>query len=209
MKTSTTTNQLAAPSNTRRLVTIAVASAVSFVLMLLEFHLPIAPDFIKLDFSDLPSVILAFTFGPLAGACTELIKNLLHLFITKTGGVGELSNFLLGCAFVIPAGLIYKKHKTRKTALLAMLVGTLCFSIMGILSNYYIMFPFYTKVSGIPMEAIIGMCQKILPFVDNQWKVILLSVTPFNLLKGILVSVVTFLLYKRLSPILHGISKHA
>ena len=85
-----------------------------------------------------------------------------------------------------------------------MMVGTLCFSLVGVLSNYFIMFPFYTKISGIPMEAIIGMCQKILPFVNNQWKVILLSVTPFNLLKGVIVSVITFVIYKRISPLLRG-----
>lgn len=188
----------------RMLASIAVSAAISFVLMLLDFSLPIAPAFIKLDLSDLPALILAFSFGPLAGVLTELVKNLLHLFITSTAGVGELSNFILGCAFVAPAGFIYKKNKNRKTALLAMLIGTVSFSVMGIFSNYFIMFPFYTKVSGIPMEAIIGMCQKILPFVDNQFKVILLSVTPFNLLKGILVSFVTFLLYKRLSPLIRG-----
>ena len=204
MQTKNKTNILTQKIGVRQLVTIAVAAAVSFVLMLLEFHLPIAPEFIKLDLSDIPALVLAFTFGPLTGVLTELVKNLLHLFVTKSAGVGELSNFLLGCAFVIPAGLIYKRSKTRKNALLAMLAGTLCFSLMGIFSNYRIMFPFYTKVSGIPMEAIVAMCQKILPFVDSEFKVILLSVTPFNLLKGILVSVLTFLLYKRLSPILHG-----
>ncbi len=192
------------PFNTRMLVSCAVGAAISFVLMLLEFSLPIAPAFIKLDLSDLPALVLAFSFGPLAGALTELVKNLLHLFVTTTGGVGELSNFLLGCAFVVPAGIIYQRNKNRKTALIAMIAGTLCFSLVGIFSNYFIMFPFYTKVMGIPMEAIIGMCQKILPFVNNQWKVILLSVTPFNILKGVIVSVVTFIIYKRLSPILRG-----
>ncbi len=190
--------------NTRMLVSCAVGAAISFVLMLLDFSLPIAPAFIKLDVSDLPALILAFSFGPFAGGLTELVKNLLHLFVTTTAGVGELSNFLLGCAFVVPAGLIYQRKKTRNGALLAMLTGTVCFSLVGVFSNYFIMFPFYTKVSGIPMEAIIGMCQKILPFVDNQWKVILLSVTPFNILKGLLVSVVTFLIYKRISPLLRG-----
>ncbi len=189
---------------TRILVSVAVGAAISFILMLLDFSLPIAPAFIKLDLSDLPALILAFAFGPLAGVLTQLVKNLLHLFITTTAGVGELSNFLLGCAFVAPAGFLYRRKKTRLGALLAMLIGTLCFSVMGIFSNYFIMFPFYTKVSGISIEAIIQMCQKILPFVNSRWKVILLSVTPFNFLKGFLVSVVTFLIYKRLSPLLHG-----
>ncbi len=190
--------------STRMMVSVALGAAISLILMMLDFSLPFAPVFIKLDLSDLPALVLAFAFGPLAGVLTELVKNLLHLFMTSTGGVGELSNFLLGVAFVLPAGLIYRKAKNRKGALLAMLIGTVCFSLVGILSNYFIMFPFYTEVSGIPMEAIIAMCQKILPFVDNQWKVILLSVTPFNILKGVLVSLVTFFIYKRISPILKG-----
>lgn len=190
--------------STRELVSIAVGAAISFVLMLLEFHLPFAPDFIKLDFSDLPALILAFGFGPLAGVLTELVKNLLHLLISSTAGIGELSNFILGCAFVAPAGLIYHKNKTRRGALIAMLCGTICFSLTGIFTNYLIMFPFYTKVFGIPMDAIIAMCQKIIPIIDSQFKVILLSVTPFNLLKGLMISLLTFLLYKRLSPLLHG-----
>lgn len=192
--------------NVHQLVTVAVASTVSFILMVLNFNLPIAPGFIKFDFSDIPALILSFSYGPVAGVLTELIKNLLHLFRTSTMGVGELSNFLLGCAFVIPAGIIYKRNKTRKGALIAMLTGTLCFSLMGIMSNYFIMFPFYTTLMNIPMEAIIGMCQKILPFIDSQFEVILLSVTPANLIKGIAVSIVTFLLYKRLSPILKKFS---
>lgn len=191
-------------TNVRRLTATAVAAAVSFVLMLLDFSLPIAPSFIKLDLSDLPALILAFAYGPLAGAATEVVKNLLHLFVTTTSGIGELSNLLLGCAFVVPAGLIYKRKKTRRTALLAMLLGTLSYSVLGIFTNYFLMFPFYTRVMGIPMEAIVAMCREILPFVDNQLKVILLSVTPFNLLKGAVVSLVTFLLYKRLTPLLRG-----
>lgn len=188
--------------NVRLLTTAAIAGAISFVLMFLELSLPIAPSFIKLDFSDVPSLILAFAFGPLAGVLTELIKNLLHLFITSTAGIGELSNFLLGCAYVAPAGWIYRFFKTRKGALLGMLVGTLCFSVFGIFSNLFLMFPFYTKVVGFPMAAIIQECQKIIPFVDSQAKVILISVTPFNLFKGVLESLVTFFLYKRISPLL-------
>ncbi len=190
------------PTNIRILTTVGIAGAISFVLMFLELSLPIAPAFIKLDFSDIPSLILAFSFGPLAGILTEFTKNALHLFITSTAGIGEFSNFLLGCAFVLPAGWIYQNHRTRAGALIGLLTGVIAFSFLGIFSNLFIMFPFYTKVMGIPMEAIIAMCQKILPYVDNQAKVILLSVTPFNLLKGTLVSLVTFLLYKRISPLL-------
>ncbi len=188
----------------RKMITIAVASAMSVILMLLQINLPIAPDFIKLDFGDLPALVISFTFGPLAGAATCLVKNLLHLFMSSTSGIGELSNFILGCAFVIPAGLIYKKKKSRKNALLGMVVGTVAFALMGIFSNYYIIFPFYTKVMGIPMDAIIKMCQEIIPFIDSELKAILLSVTPCNIIKCTAVSLVTFLIYKRLSPLLKG-----
>lgn len=188
----------------RTLISIAVSAAIGFILMLFDFSLPIAPSFVKLDLSDVPALIIAFSIGPFAGVAVELVKNLLHLFTTTSMGVGELSNFILGCFLTVPAGLIYKHNKTRKTALIAMLTGTFCMALGGILTNLFIMFPFYTKVTGIPMETIIAMCQKILPFVDNQVKVILLSVTPFNVLKGILISIVTYLLYKRLTPIIKG-----
>lgn len=188
----------------RAMVSIAMAATISFVLMQFNFNLPFAPSFVKLDLAEVPALIITFGIGPLAGAATELLKNLLHLLTTSTGGVGEISNFLLGCLFVVPAGLIYKHNKTRKNALFAMLIGTLCMAFGGIFSNLFIMFPFYTVVSGIPMEAIIAMCAKIIPFVDSKLKVILLSVTPFNILKGVLVSVVTFFLYKHLAPIIKG-----
>ena len=195
------------PTNVRLMTSCAIAGTISFVLMFLELSLPIAPAFIKLDFSDIPSLVMAFSLGPFAGVLTELVKNLLHLLKTSTAGVGELSNFLLGCAFVIPAGWIYRKHRTRNGALLAMLIGTVSFSVFGAFSNLFIMFPFYTKVVGMPMEAIVEMCRKVLPVVDSLPKVILLSVTPFNLLKGILISLVTFLLYKRISPLIRGNKK--
>lgn len=188
----------------RILTSVSIGGAISFVLMFFELSLPIAPAFIKLDFSDIPALIMAFAFGPVAGILTELVKNLLHLFQTSTSGVGELSNFLLGAAFAGSAGWFYQHHKTRGGALWSLLIGTIAFSVLGIFSNLYLMFPFYSKVMGIPLDAIIAMCQKILPYVDTQAEVILLSVTPFNLLKGLLVSLVTFLLYKRLSPLLHG-----
>lgn len=187
---------------TRMLVSIAVCSAVSFILMLLDFGLPILPSFIKFDFSDLPALICAFTFGPMAGVFVELMKNVLHLFTTSTMGVGELSNFLLGCALVVPAGMIYKKKKTRKTALIGMLLGTLCFALISVLTNYLIMFPFYTAVMGIPMDVIVNMGTKVSPMLDSELKLVLLSVMPYNFIKGLIISVLTFLLYKRLRPLL-------
>ena len=180
---------------TRMLVSIALCSAIAYVLMLIEIAIPIVPSFVKFDFSDLPALICAFTFGPLAGVFVELIKNLLHLLTTHTMGVGELSNFILGCCLVIPAGIIYKK---------GMLVGTICFAAMGFFSNYFIVFPFYINAMGFPMDAIIEMGTKISPILDSELKLIALCITPYNIFKGVIISILTFLLYKRLKPILKG-----
>ena len=187
---------------TRMLVSIALCSAIAYVLMLIEIAIPIVPSFVKFDFSDLPALICAFTFGPLAGVFVELIKNLLHLLTTHTMGVGELS--ILGCCLVIPAGIIYKKNRTRKGALIGMLVGTLCFAAMGFFSNYFIVFPFYINAMGFPMDAIIEMGTKISPILDSELKLIALCITPYNIFKGVIISILTFLLYKRLKPILKG-----
>lgn len=188
----------------RILASIALCSAVSFILMMLDFPLPIVPSFIQFDFSELPALICAFALGPLAGVFVELIKNILHLFVTSTAGVGELSNFILGCSLVLPAGIIYKHHKTRKNALIGMLAGTLCFGFVSLLSNYFIMFPFYIKAMGFPLEAIIAMGTEISPLFDSELKLILLCVVPFNLVKGLIISLLTFVLYKHLRPIIKG-----
>ena len=188
--------------STRQLVMIGVFSAVAFVLQIFEFSLPIAPGFIKFDFSDLPALIITFAYGPLSGILTELIKNLLHLMDTSSMGVGELSNFLLGTALLLPAGLIYQHKKNRRSAAVGLVVGVLVMSLVGIFTNLFFIFPFYTMVMNISMEEIIDMCRTLIPFVDSEWKVILLSVTPFNLLKGLVLSLVTFLAYKPLSPLI-------
>ncbi len=187
---------------TRLIASVAMCGAVSLVLMMLDFPLPIAPSFVKFDFSDLPALICAFAFGPTAGALVELIKNLLHLFMTSTAGVGELSNFLLGCCLVIPAGIIYKRNRTRKGALIGMIAGTLCFGFVSLFSNYFIMFPFYINAMGFPLDAIIKMGTEISPIFNSEFKLIALCVVPFNLMKGLVISALTFLLYKRLRPIL-------
>ncbi len=187
---------------TRLIASVAMCGAVSLVLMMLDFSLPIAPSFVKFDFSDLPALICAFAFGPTAGVLVELIKNLLHLFMTSTAGVGELSNFLLGCCLVIPAGVIYKRNRTRKGALIGMIVGTLCFGFVSLFSNYFIMFPFYINAMGFPLDAIIKMGTEISPIFSSEFKLIALCVVPFNLMKGLVISILTFLLYKRLRPIL-------
>ena len=117
--------------------------------------------------------------------------------------VGELADFIMGAAFILPAAIIYRHQKTRKNALVGMIVGTLAMIVVSVIVNWKIMIPFFMSAFHMPMEAIIDMAQKTLPFVDTEWKVLLFVTAPFNLLKGFVLSALTFLLYKRLSPLLH------
>lgn len=179
---------------------IAILGALSAVLFPLE--IPIVA-FYKLDFSTLPALLGAFSMGPLPGLAILLIKDLSRLAYSSSMYVGELADFIMSAAFILPASLIYRKHKTRKTALVGMAVGTLCMIVVSVLVNWKMMIPFYMTAFHMDMEAIIGMAQKALPFVDTEWKVLLYVTAPFNLLKGFVLSLLTFVLYKRLSSMLH------
>ena len=194
-------------SKLRTMVQIAMLSAVSAVLMMFEFPIPfLAPPFIKMDFSEIPVLVGTFAMGPLAGVVIELLKNILHFvtYGTTTGGIGELSNFFIGCAFAVPAGIFYRKRKTRKNAVLGMATGTLLMVIMGCLSNAFVMFPLYSVVMGIPMDSFIAMGTAIHPTIDNMVTFVVLCMVPFNLVKGIIISMITLLLYKRLKVVLKG-----
>lgn len=190
----------------RAVCATGILSALAFVLMMIEIPLSfIIPSFIKLDFSELPALIASFAYGPVWGVAVCLLKNLMHLPIGTTGGVGELSNFLLGAVFVFIAGLIYKIHKSKKSAFLGSALGAVVMAVIGIFTNYYIVYPIYTAF--MPMEAIIGMYQAILPSVDNLWEALIIFNTPFNIFKGLLDTLICMLIYKKLTPILKGSSK--
>lgn len=194
-------------SKIRTTVQIGMLGAVAVVLMMLDFPVPfLVPPFVKMDFSELPVLIGTFAMGPVAGVLIELLKNLLNLVLhgTTTGGIGELSNFVIGCAFVVPAGLIYRKKKTKKNALIGMACGTVFMAALGCLSNAFVIFPMYSAVMGIPMEQFVAMGTAINPAVDNLFTFIILCMAPFNLMKGIVISLITFLLYKRLRVLLKG-----
>ena len=194
-------------SKLRTMVQIAMLSAVSAVLMMFEFPIPfLAPPFIKMDFSEIPVLVGTFAMGSLAGVVIELLKNILHFvtYGTTTGGIGELSNFFISCAFAVPAGIFYRKRKTRKNAVLGMATGTLLMVIMGCLSNAFVMFPLYSVVMGIPMDSFIAMGTAIHPAIDNMVTFVVLCMVPFNLVKGIIISMITLLLYKRLKVVLKG-----
>ena len=189
--------------NVKGIAVSAVCGALGFVLMLLEFPLPfILPSFIKLDFSEIPALIASFAYGPIYGILVCAVKNLLHLFVTTSGGVGELSNFILGAIFVGAAGIVYSKMHNRKGALIGSLVGAFLMALISVFTNYFIVYPAYVVIYGMPMEAILGMYKALLPAADNLWKALIIFNFPFNLAKGILDAAVCFLVYKRISPIL-------
>jgi riboflavin transporter FmnP len=190
---------------TRNIAKIAILSAIAFVLMLIEFPLPFAPSFYKLDFSEVAVLLGGFAMGPLSAVAIEAVKILLELLFrgTITMGVGELANFLIGCALCVPASIIYKKNKTRKSAMKGMAVGTLCMIVAGVILNIFVLIPAYVAIANFPLEGIIGMGAQIFPAIHDVVSLALICVVPFNLLKGVAVSVITAVLYKHVSPLLH------
>ena len=180
-------------TKTRMMVQIAILTAVAEVLMLFDFPLPFAPSFYKIDLSEVPILIGCFAMGPAAGIIIEAMKILLNFIIsgTVTAGVGEL----------LPAGLIYRYHKTRKNAVLGMAAGTLVMAAIGGLLNAFVLLPAYAALFG-GMDAIIGMGTAVNKNITSVQSFVLLSVVPFNLVKGVIVSLVTFLLYKHVSRVL-------
>ncbi len=190
---------------TRNMAKMGILGAVAGVLMLLEIPLPFAPAFYEIDLSEVAVFLGTFAMGPVAGIIIEAVKILVNLVITgtATAGVGEFANFLIGCCLVAPAGIIYKRNKNIKNAIIGMLVGIVSMTVAGALLNYFLLIPVYAKAFGIPVEAIVEMGTKINPKINSLWDLILLANVPFNLLKGVLSGVITFLIYKKLSPILH------
>ncbi len=185
--------------STANLTRMAILAAVSSVLFLIE--IPIGMPIYKLDLSNLPVLIGAFAMGTLPGAIILAVKDLIGLLHSSSGGIGELADFIMGLAMIVPASLIYQRSKTRKGALIGMLVGTVCAIIAGVLMNKWVMFPFYMNAFHINMEQLIGMVNW--NGVDSEWKVLLMVTAPFNLIKCGVISAVTYFVYKPLSPLLH------
>ena len=192
---------------THNLTVAAMLSAVAFILMFIEFPIPmLIPAFIKMDFSDLPALLGAFALGPVYGVIISFMKNLRHIVIkgTSTACVGELSNFILGAIFSAVAGYLYKHHKSRKTAIIGAVAGAVAMGVLSVPSNYFVVYPAYVQFYHMPLEAILGMYQAILPSADSLIKCLILFNLPFTLVKGLLDAVLCMLIYKPLSPILHG-----
>lgn len=198
----TTTNSI---SSVRYMSVTAMLSAVAFILMFLDFSVPFMPAFIKMDLSELPALIGAFSMGPVCSILICLIKNVLHLFITTTGGVGELSNFLLGVAFVLPAGLIYRHKKSRRSALIGSLFGAVIMGVFSVVSNYFLVYPVYYNF--MPEEAVLGAYQVIVPSMKSILQCLVCFNMPFTIVKGLFSVVITFLVYKHISPILKGANR--
>lgn len=187
--------------STKTLVKVALLGVISFILMLFEAPIPFFPSFLKLDVSDLPAIIGAFALGPVPAILVALVKNVLHLITgSTTGGIGELSNFVIASAYVLPAGLLYKTMHSKKGAILGCLLGTFCMTFVGAFSNYFVMLPFYSNI--MPIEAIIATGAAVNGFIHDKFTLVLYGVLPFNLFKGIFLSIVTAIVYKPLSPIL-------
>lgn len=190
---------------TANMVACALLSACAVTLMQLEFPLPfIAPVFYEFDLSDMPALIGAFSMGPVAGIIIELVKNLVKVLSTTTAGVGELSNFVLGCIFVLPAAFIYKYKRTKKSAIWALVLSGALMSLAATAINAFVMIPLYSNLMGIPFEAILGMVPSGLKFVDTMWEFCLICVLPFNAIKAIIVSLITIFIYKPLSVLIKG-----
>ena len=177
---------------------IAILTALASILFLLE--IPVIA-FYKLDLSNLPVLLGAFSMGTVPGLVILLLKSTIGLLHSSSAGVGELADLIMGAALVIPASVIYHRNKTRKTAILGMAVGTVCTVVVGVLVNKFIMIPFYMGAFHMDMEGILAFAN--VSGVDSEWKLLLMITGPFNLLKGVVLSVVTALIYKPLSPILH------
>lgn len=187
----------------RNLVVAAILSAVSFILQLLEFSVPLVPEFLKFDFSDLPALLCAFALGPQWGVAVSLVKNILHFTVTGTMGIGELSNFILAAVFTAVAGAIYMLGKSRKKAILASVIGSVVCALFSLVSNYFLIYPLYMKVL-LPKEALLAMYEEILPLGGNLFACLAVFNLPFTLIKCLLVSLIVFFIYKPLSPVIKG-----
>lgn len=189
---------------TRKVVMIGMFGALSGILYCFDFALPIAPSFYKLDFSELPALIAGFAFGPVAGVLVEFVKEIVKLLLksTSTAFVGDLANFLIGCMLVLPASIIYQFHKTKRTAMIGCIVGTICMTVFGTWFNAVYLLPTFAVLYGMPLDSILAMGSAINGGVKDIYSFVILMVAPINIIKGVGISVITTLIYKKLSPII-------
>lgn len=189
-------------SSIRTLTVTAMLSAVAYILAFAEFPVPLSPSFARMDLSDFPALIGAFAYGPLVGLMIELVKNALQLLSTSTAGVGELANFAMGASYVLTAGLIYRRNKSKRTAWCACFVASVAMGIMAAIMNYFVLLPMFEQF--MPLEQVIAAFGALLPFIQTKLDVVLYNAFPFNLLKGLVIGLFTMMIYKKLTPVLKG-----
>lgn len=191
-------------SPARRAAYVGIFSAIAAVLMYLEFPLPFAPPFYEIDFSEVPVLICSFSMGPVAGVVCEFVKVVLKLFLkgTTTAFVGDLANFVVGCSFILPASAVYFANKTKTGAIIGMGVGTAVMAVFGSLFNALYLIPAFSVLFGKPLDVIVGMGTAVNPAIRSVTTLVLFAVVPFNLLKGAVVSLITFFLYKHIERLL-------
>ncbi|MGN1008029.1 MAG: ECF transporter S component [Butyricicoccus sp.] len=186
-------------TKTMKITYTALFAAIATVLMQFEFPVPLMPPFLKIDLSGAAILIGAFIFGIGPGIAMALIKDLIHATMTQTGGSGELQDFILMVVLVVVAVSIYKRHRSRKGALIGCLVASVAMACTGMLTNYFLIIPFYSKVMMMPLEAIFGACAAINPYISGMGTYLLIGVLPFNIIKGAIITIITMLVYKKLS----------
>lgn len=193
---------MSAQKRTHRITVTAMLGAVAALLQFLEFPLPfLVPTFVKMDFSELPALLASFSLGPVYGVAVCLIKNCFKLLTTYSGGIGELGNFLMGAAYALTAGVVYRRMKSRRGALLGSVLGSVAMAAVSVPVNYFITYPVYTKL--MPLDVIMDAYAAIRPGADGLLTCLVVFNAPFTLLKGILVAALCFMIYKPLSPLLH------
>ncbi len=198
-----TTTQGKTKNNIRMITVIAMLSGVSFILAFIEFPVPLSPSFARMDLSDFPALIGAFAFGPVAGLTIELVKNVLQLLSTSTGGVGEMANFMMGGSFAFSAGLIYKFWKTKKGAWFSCIIASIVMGIMAAVMNYFVLLPMFEVF--MPLDQVIASFGAFIPFIQTKLDVVLFNALPFNIIKGLVIGAFTMIIYKKLTPILKGL----
>lgn len=188
----------------RTLTTVAMLSAVSYILAFLEFPVPLSPSFAKMDLSDLPTLVGTFVCGPAAGLLIEFVKNALRLLSTSTGGVGELANFVIGGSYVFAAGFLYRKCPSRWAACISCLAASVLMGIVAAIMNYFVLLPMFEQF--LPLDQLIASFSTWIPWIKTKFDVVLYNALPFNFMKGLVVSTVTIAVYQKIAPALKGIN---
>lgn len=192
-------------SSIRMITMVALLSAISYIMAFMEFPVPLTPSFARMDFSDFPALIGSFAFGPVAGLLIEFVKNALQLTSTSTGGIGELANFLMGGSFVFTAGLIHRFRKTQKMAWISGILGSIVMGIVAALSNYYILLPLFENF--MPIDQLIASFETYISFIHSKLDIVIYNAFPFNVMKGVVITIVAMLIYKRIGPWLNGVEQ--